>query len=270
VLGIDNIKYQPQRITPTVAGATPDENDMRPLANIAGATAEENQAFQCILNKEFEPGTFAWLANIIEQNHLNHPIHTSRGLKWTVQTKLAFPTFGDTIGFFKWTSEVHWYTPLINEYDLVFHLHAYAGIAQPFPHKTIPFSEMFNVGGQYSVRGYLFGQISPRFAGDPIGASKAIFWNAELIFPITPDMNMKGVVFYDGGSGFGNPYVRECITNTDLPPSIQNNNFDYRHAVGIGVRMLQPMPIKIDWGFKLDPRKGESASEVHFGMSTAF
>jgi len=27
---------------------------------------------------------------------------------------------------------------------------------------------------------------------------------------------------------------------------------------------------KTDWSFKLDPRKGESASEVHFGMSTTF
>ncbi len=253
IAGVDNMKY---------------EN--RPVAQIPGAIAGENEAFQCILNKEFDPGTFAWLANIIEQNHLNHPVHTSRGLKWTIQTKLAFPTFNDTIGFFKWTSELHWYTPFINEYDLVFHIHAYAGIAQPWKHKTVPFPEMFHVGGQYSVRGYLFGQISPRFAGDPIGASKALFWNAELIFPITPDMNMKGVVFYDGGAGFDNPYLNECVDRLKLPHSVQSNNFDYRHAVGVGIRMLQPMPIKIDWGFKLDPRKGESASEVHFGMSTTF
>jgi hypothetical protein len=40
------------------------------------------------------------------------------------------------------------------------------------------------------------------------------------------------------------------------------------------MRILQPMPMNIDWGFKIDPRKnrlfpnrGESASEVHFGMS---
>jgi len=272
IAGVDNMKYEPQRVLQNTAQANAPitKDDMLPVARIVGGLPGENEAFQCILNKEFEPGTFAWIANIIEQNHLNHPVHTSRGLKWTVQTKLAFPTFSDTIGFFKWTSELHWYTPLINEFDLIFHIHVYAGVAQPFKHKTIPFPEMFNVGGQYSVRGYLFGQISPRFAGDPIGASKALFWNAELIFPITPDMNMKGVVFYDGGAGFDNPYLNQCVDFTQLPNSVQSNNFDYRHAVGVGVRMLQPMPIKIDWGFKLDPRKGESASEVHFGMSTTF
>jgi hypothetical protein len=37
---------------------------------------------------------------------------------------------------------------------------------------------------------------------------------------------------------------------------------------------MNPMPIKVDWGFKLDPRKDrlnprldESAYEVHFGMA---
>jgi hypothetical protein len=50
-------------------------------------------------------------------------------------------------------------------------------------------------------------------------------------------------------------------------PFITDNKFDYRHAVGFGLRMLNPMPVKVDWGFKLDPRKNESAYEVHFGMT---
>jgi outer membrane protein assembly factor BamA len=82
-------------------------------------------------------------------------------------------------------------------------------------------------------------------------------------------MNMKAVVFYDGGTGFDNPYV----TNVDKR-SVTGNNFDYRHAIGIGIRVLQPMPVNIDWGFKIDPRKNkldprlsETASEIHFGMS---
>jgi len=44
-------------------------------------------------------------------------------------------------------------------------------------------------------------------------------------------------------------------------------DFDYRHSVGVGIRLMNPMPIKIDWGFKLDPRPGEPPYEVHFGMA---
>ena len=46
------------------------------------------------------------------------------------------------------------------------------------------------------------------------------------------------------------------------------------HDAAFGIRLLNPMPVRIDWGFKIDPRKNkldpsksESASEVHFGMN---
>jgi len=254
--GIDNITYT-----------------QAPIANIPAITnnpvlnKEINDEFQCILNKEFNPGSFSWIANNIEQDHRNHPMHTTRGHKWLLQTKLAFPALDSTIGFFKMTFDSHWFTPLINEYDLVFHLHAFAGVIHVFDKRTIPYPELFNIGGQASVRGFLFGQIGPRFANDPIGASKALFLNAELGFPITPDFNLKGVVFYDGGAGFQNPFVNDCVNTCREPKMLQGNNFDYRHSVGVGIRMMNPMPMRIDWGFKLDPRKGESASEVHFGMT---
>lgn len=98
-----------------------------------------------------------------------------------------------------------------------------------------------------------------------------MFINAELYFPITPDLTIKGLVFYDGGAGFDTPYSH-CIpcSVTDFT----DNRFDYRHSVGFGVRLLNPVPVRIDWGFKIDPRRdkrrpelSESASEVHFGMN---
>ena len=56
--------------------------------------------------------------------------------------------------------------------------------------------------------------------------------------------------------------------------NFENNNFDYRHAIGFGIRVLNPMPVRIDWGFKIDPRKNridpersETPYEVHFGMN---
>ncbi len=240
--GVDNVKYQ-----------------QRPSSSLSGIPGTE---YQAILDKEFTPGTFAFVANNIEQDFRSHPMHPSRGHFWRLTSKAAIPTFGDDIGFFKMTYDAHWFTPLINEYDLVFHIHAFAGFIHPFGKRTAPYPELFNIGGPASVRGYLFGQISPRFEGDPIGGSKALFVNAELIFPITPDMSMKGLVFYDGGAGFDNPY-----SYLASPGAIMNNNFDYRHSIGVGLRLLNPMPIKIDWGFKLDPRKGESSHEVHFGMN---
>jgi outer membrane protein insertion porin family len=205
----------------------------------------------------------------MEQDTRNHPVHTMWGHKWRFTTKFAIPTFGDDLGYYKIELDASWFTPLIAEYDLVLKLHGYFGICNPFKNRSVPFGDLFHIGGQSSVRGFLFGQIGPQFLGDTIGGSKAFFWNAELIVPITADMNMKAVVFYDGGTGFDNPYV----TTADKA-FVTGNRFDYRHAVGIGLRVLQPMPINVDWGFKIDPRKNkffpnrsEAASEIHFGMS---
>ena len=97
---------------------------------------------------------------------------------------------------------------------------------------------------------------------DSIGGKKAFFLNAELIFPITPDLNMKGAIFYDGGASCDNPHSGS-VNNS----FVTHNNFDYRHAIGFGIRMLSPMPVKVDWGFKIDPRSYETSHEVHFGMT---
>ena len=52
--------------------------------------------------------------------------------------------------------------------------------------------------------------------------------------------------------------------------SLDNNKFNYRQSIGIGIRMIRPQPIRIDYGFKLDRKKGESISELHFSSYREF
>ncbi len=247
-LGIDSIRY-----------------DHRPIATIT-QNAQANVVYQSILDKLFCPGEYLWLTLNLGQDTKNHPMHPSRGHTWLFKAQLAVPSFGSCLAFHKFELDFNWFTPLINEYDLVFHLHSFIGFVNNFHGHLIPYRELFNIGGPASVRGFLFGQIGPQFFvngyGDPIGGRKSFFWNAELIFPITPDFNMKGVFFYDGGTGWDNPYVSNLSERY-----VRNNYFDYRQSVGLGVRIYNPMPVRIDWGFKLDPRKGETPYEVHFGMA---
>lgn len=260
--GVDDVRYQNNNLTPEQKAQAIKNNVPLPLVTNLNKETPVGIAYQKFLDKEFSPGSYVWFSSNIDQDQRNHPMHTSRGHKWRILNKFAFPMINSTNGFYKFQFDGVWYTPIIGEYDLVFKLHGVAGFITQFKGKTIPYGELFNLGGPGTIRGYLFGQIGPHLVGDPIGASKALYINAELIFPITPDFNMKGVFFYDGGSGWGNPNT-DCFS----PVIVENNGFSYRHAIGVGVRMLNPMPIKIDWGFKLDPRKGEPASEVHFGMT---
>jgi outer membrane protein insertion porin family len=260
-LGLDDIRYESGIPRSTI----------RNLVTLQD-TIEARAAYDIILAQLFTPGSFGTFSFNMGKDAKNHPMHPTRGYTWILKSLLAFPGWNSKIGFHKVDLDAHWFTPLIGEFDLVLHLHGYFGIVSRLHKHLIPYRELFHIGGQASVRGFLFGQIGPQFRvvrsgnrmSDSIGGNKTFFVNVELIFPIMQDFSLKGLVFYDGGAGWDNPYV--CCK--DIPEKfITNNNLSYRHSVGIGVRVLNPMPVKIDWGFKLDTRRGENTNEIHFSMS---
>lgn len=275
-LGVQDVTYN----GPTIA-----KNILGPI---------ERREFQEILNVRFLEGTFGWLGMHAAQDLRNHPMHPSRGYQWAFYSKLGIPTtakkfppelfdemgmpleqrekIAHKLGYWKIDGDVSWYTPLIGENDLVLCLHAHAGMVSAFKNNTIPYRELYHIGGPASVRGFLFGEIGPTWrsntdiargiqTGESLGGSKAFWVNAELIFPVSGDFSMKGGIFYDGGAGWDTPDA-DGISKARL----KRNNFGYRHSVGFGIRMLQPTPVKLDWGFKLDRKKGEPASQTHLTM----
>lgn len=250
-------------------------------------------AYNQIVVRSFQPGTITWVNFAISNDKRNHPTRASVGYKWLLESRMALPNQTlfkniSNFGFLRLGAELDWYTPLITEYDVVLHLHGYGGYIYQLPNCNIPYKELFHIGGPQNVRGFLYGQIGPMLMGSSLGSTKSFFVNAEIRCPITQLNGMMALVFYDGGAGWDTIYgtnsnVQTSITNeesifeTNLEnilyynPNdilIKNNNFQYRHSVGIGIRLSQPMPIKIDWGFKLDRNKklGEPLSEVHIAM----
>lgn len=81
--------------------------------------------------------------------------------------------------------------------------------------------------------------------------------NAELIFPISQEAGLKGVFFYDYGGAFD--------TDNDISGS------DIRSTAGFGARWLSPMgPLRLEWGFNLDPKDDEKSSRVEFSIGGLF
>lgn len=235
-------------------------------ANLNIGAAEPNRVFQNVLDKLFVSGHLIWLNMSFAQDFRNNPVFPSRGYQWNVSTRFGLPHSKNDFGFVKLETDAQWLTPLINEYDLIFKLHGFLGLTHIFPGYTVPYKELFHIGGPATVRGFEFGQIGPQIFGNSLGGKKALVVNAELLFPITADQSIKGVLFYDGGSGWDTP------NPATAEPYLRNNNFDFRHAIGFGVRITQPTPVRVDIGFKLDRRKrsGEPASQIHFGMNQEF
>lgn len=241
-----------------------------PRADKIGNPADEAE-YQLILDQRFLGGKFLFAQAAVKRSTVNHHLHITDGYKWDLTSKFASPTPGEKIGFFKFEGDGHWYTSLIGDYQLVFHAHFHGGLVTELGHhKRIPYRELYSIGGPASVRAWRFGQISPmwysselitneEWLGESIGGKKALFVNLELIFPITSNLSIKGCAFYDGGSGWDTPDAKSIRVG-----HLKNNSFDYRHCIGVGVRLLEPQPMRVEWGFKLDKRDGEPLSEVQF------
>lgn len=233
----------------------------------AGKTQRESELFQMLVDRRFQEGDLAWVGFITGQDLRNHPVFPSRGYNWNFSGKFGFGLNNSCFGYSKIDIDATWITPLIGDSELIFVLHGHLGFSRPFGLRTVPYRELYHIGGPATVRGFLFGQIGPQLFGDSIGAQKAFWLNAELIWTVTKDRSIRGVLFYDGGAGWDTP---NAATFRDLP--LRNNKFNFRHSVGFGIRLTQPTPLRIDWGFKLDRNKrlGEPISEVHFSMSQEF
>jgi len=181
----------------------------------------------------------------------------TEGSRHLISVKYAGgPLQGDS-QFTKVTASTSWYFPLFLK--TVFHFKASAG--QIFENETdkLPIYERFFLGGINTIRGFDYAKISPQdpVTGDLIGGDKMWYANFEFIFPLVADQGVSGVLFFDVGQVLGDD---------------DDWNFDdYRSAVGIGLRWLSPMgPLRIEWGYNLDPINDEDESVWDFTIGGIF
>ncbi|MDA8239881.1 MAG: outer membrane protein assembly factor BamA [Nitrospiraceae bacterium] len=166
----------------------------------------------------------------------------------------TFAGLGGDNAFVKGSVDSGWYFPLG---PTTFMVRGRFGYAKGLFDKTLPLYERFYVGGIYTVRGLGFGDAGPKdpATGDPIGGTTQLIFNTEYIFPILTEMRLKGVVFFDAGNSY-----------EDF------NNFGYlRYTTGTGLRWISPIgPIRIEWGYNLAKKPGESSSKFEFAFGSFF
>lgn len=85
----------------------------------------QTTTYQSILDSAFTKGEYMWWSFNVEQDMRNHPMFAREGHRWKLVSKIAVPTFEKAIGFFKVSFDTHWYTTLIEDYDLILHLHGF-------------------------------------------------------------------------------------------------------------------------------------------------
>ena len=201
-----------------------------------------------ILDQEGQTITSA-LTLTVARDTTDDNIFPSKGTKTTIAlTKAGGPLQGDA-SFFKYMAGVTGYYSIIP--DLVFGVKGRIGEIIANDNKPIPVYERFVLGGINSLRGLRY--IGPLYPGtsDVIGGTTMINCNFELVFPLMKDAGVKGVIFYDTGNTWEGGY----------------NLGDLRHTTGAGIRWYSPIgPLRLEYGYVLDPKPGEATGRVEFSI----
>jgi outer membrane protein insertion porin family len=129
-----------------------------------------------------------------------------------------------------------------------------AGYTQSHGGTTLPIGERFYVGGANTHRGFKENELGPKGDdGSSLGGESYLLANVELRTPLLG--SLEGGLFLD----VGNAWLGR-IDVTDL-----------RWAAGAGLRLRTPVgPLRVDMGYLIDKREGESRTVFHVALGYPF
>jgi outer membrane protein assembly complex protein YaeT len=138
------------------------------------------------------------------------------------------------------------------------------GLTSAFGGQEVISPERFFAGGGTTMRGFQQDMLGPtvpvidpetgNMVQRPVGGEAMFLFNNEIRFPLVSVF--QGVGFVD----VGNVY-----------PRISDFDFSLRKTAGFGLRVkIKFIPIRFDYGFKLDRRPGESRGAFFFSIGQAF
>ncbi|OIO05959.1 MAG: outer membrane protein assembly factor BamA [Elusimicrobia bacterium CG1_02_63_36] len=151
----------------------------------------------------------------------------------------------------------------INDWPAVVTLANRAGYVTPFNQtKVVPVFERYFIGGQDTLRGYsAIGEAGYRNGGKAWDVA-----NVEFGFPLARERKktiVKFVTFFDIGGSWDNA--------RSIRGHVGQDEHDLKSDVGFGIRFTTPaFPIRLDWGYGLQHRPGESKTQINFGIGSLF
>jgi len=139
-------------------------------------------------------GTLGW-----SRDSRDSAIYTTSGGSQRINVETGLP--GGTLQFYKLEYQNKRYFPLTSNYTL--YVAGDVGYGGGLQGKPLPFFRNYYTGGVNSVRGFRSSTIGPKDEnGTPIGGSKELVGNTELLFPfpfMKNDRSWRASVFVDAG-----------------------------------------------------------------------
>jgi len=197
-------------------------------------------------------------AIIVDMNYdrRNHPLLPESGLKLFCRTEFAAQALGGTVDYQRlvWGASYH--------YNLhggrLLHLNLFHGMTFTMggDSEDLPFNKRFFPGGSDSIRGYQEGNASPLDPnGAQLGAETFTQVNVELEQLLTRSWSI--VVFFDG--------VGFAQSRDDYPWD------EELFSIGAGLRWRTIVgPVRLEYGYNLDPRPQDPTGTLHFSIGVPF
>ncbi|MBI2606557.1 MAG: BamA/TamA family outer membrane protein [Deltaproteobacteria bacterium] len=183
------------------------------------------------------------------------PFTTTRGQVSSLSLEYADPAFsGETpesanaTGYYRWTGGTHLYVPLTK--DIVWSNVLTGGFERSnIQGRPIPLIKLFRLGGYASIRGYTEDSINV----DAISIKGTLtYLNLRTQFDLPLAGELKFAPFLDAGNLY--------IDNFGIRPFL-------RVGSGAGLHYLTPIgPVNLDYGIKLNPRKDDPPTQIHFSV----
>ena len=200
------------------------------------------------LDRQFCPATLSGPSASLVGDTRDDPLDPRRGYFLLTDAQLSHRVLGgDTLlKAFVQASGYRLLAPRV-----VLALSGRMGVGRTFGEEPLllPIPERFFAGGDYSLRGFGVDDVREE------GGNGVLLGTAEL--RVDTGGGVSAAVFTDVGNVYR---LASEMTLSDL-----------RYTAGLGLRYKSALgPLRLDWGYKLDRREGESASHVHVTIGHAF
>ncbi|MHB8707459.1 MAG: outer membrane protein assembly factor BamA [Desulfuromonadales bacterium] len=194
------------------------------------------------------------LTSSFVRDSTDYRLDPSRG--GVLETSWEIAGLGGDEKFSKYILDYRHFWPAM--FDTVLSAHGQVGYVHAFGGEEVPLDERFYLGGINTLRGFQPREVGPYnpVTDEYTGGYKETYFNFEWLFPLAKDMGIKGVTFFDVGNAWG-----------------ENEDFfsEWRYSVGAGIRWLSPLgPLRLEWGYNLDPEEWEDRSRLDFMIGRFF
>lgn len=192
----------------------------------------------------------------VKHDRRDNPLYPHNGYKIFLNVQTATEYLGGDANFQRVEISTSWHHSLGGGRYLSLGLSQGADITFGSPANNLPFNSRFFPGGQNSIRGFNEGEASPRNAeGQLVGAETYTLGTVELEQALTAKWSL--VVFSDS-LGFARR-IEQYPWDTGL------------FSVGGGLRWRTIIgPVRLEYGYNLNPRPGDPSGTLLFSIGYPF